>query len=71
VYVPADFSERSALALDSYHPIPWDEYALMRQIAVIFNGDTGLVKNYPDGPTLPLITGQWVELRMESDLEAD
>ena len=71
IYVPAEFSEACALALDSYMPDPWVNELVFRQLAVVFNGDTGFIECYPTGPTLPLITDQWVELRIEFDLEAD
>ncbi|MGH2542082.1 MAG: S8 family serine peptidase, partial [Ardenticatenaceae bacterium] len=38
---------------------------------VWFNTDLGIVSSDPEGSTLPLITGEWVELRIEIDLEAD
>jgi len=69
VYVPTDFSDASCFILMSYYPTPYS-YDIW-QLAVIFNGGTGFVKSYPSGPTLPLITGQWVELRVEIDFEAD
>ena len=72
VYVPTDFSGASGLTLDSYYPTPYNEYTYRKQICVIFDGDTGLVVDYPSLlTTLPLITEQWVEIRVEIDFEAD
>ena len=71
VYVPDIFLDRGAIGFDSYHPFPWDGIALMRQLVVYFTGSTGRVSCSPSGPELPLITEQWVELRIEIDFEED
>jgi hypothetical protein len=71
IYIPTDSTCVSAICLDSYHPIPWDDWNLMRQLGVIFNGEDGTVECLPSAPPLTLIKGQWVELRVEIDLEAD
>jgi hypothetical protein len=71
MYVPAESSSTSAFALDSYRPPIWKNELLFRQLAILFDGENGLVESYPAGESLPLITDQWVELRIEFDLEAD
>ena len=73
VYVPSDFSGRSDIWLMSYYK-PGHSFAVREQLYLCFNGDTGLVSSLSENspsPTLPLITDQWVEIRVEIDFEAD
>jgi len=71
VYVPAESSCTSAFALDSYRPPIWKNELVFRQLAIYFDGENGLVESYSTGESLPLITDQWIEFRIEFDLEAD
>jgi subtilisin family serine protease len=68
-YVPDDFAGTSYfIMLNTYNdggPYNWS-------IQVNFNSATNLVTNDGvSGGTLPLVKGQWVELRVEIDLTAD
>ncbi len=67
VYVPTDFSGQSYfLLLNTYNhggPYNWSSQ-------VMFDSG-GFVESYPEGVQLPLITGQWVELMIEIDLDLD
>jgi len=66
-YVPTGFSGTSYfLLLNQYNdggPYNWSTQ-------VSFNS-AGYIQNDYDGSQLPLITGRWVELRVEIDLDAD
>jgi hypothetical protein len=68
-YIPADFSGQSYFILLSEYtdggPYSWS-------VQVMFDGDTGNVVNTGSTPgSLPMITGQWVEIRVEIDLVND
>jgi hypothetical protein len=66
-YVPADFSGISYfILLNTYNnagPYNWS-------CEVLFNS-AGYVQSDFDGGQLPLITGRWVQIRVEIDLDAD
>jgi hypothetical protein len=69
-YIPTDFTGQSAfILLNSYD----DAGANMNwSVQVSFDGDIGLVSNDGvSGGTLPMIKGQWVEIRVDIDLFND
>ncbi len=67
-YVPDDFSGGSyLLLLNTYNdggPYNWSSQ-------VLFESTSGMVISDGTGDMLPLITGEWVEIRVEIDLDAD
>jgi hypothetical protein len=67
-YIPVGFSGTSYfLLLNTYNdggPYNWSSQ-------VSFNSTGGVVTNDADGSTLPMIMGQWVEIRVEIDLDLD
>jgi len=67
-YVPTDFSGSSYFILlnqyADFGPYNWSTQ-------VSFNSSTMTVLSDPEGATLPLITGRWVEIRVEIDLDLD
>jgi hypothetical protein len=67
LYVPDGFvGESYFLLLNTYNhggPYNWS-------CQVVFNSD-GYVESYPELDTLPLIVGEWVELRVEINLTTD
>jgi uncharacterized repeat protein (TIGR01451 family) len=70
-YVPSDFTGLSYFIIlntytDSGTSLNWS-------VQIAFNGTSNLVLNDGgvSGGSLPLIRGQWVELRLEIDLDAD
>ena len=69
-YVPTDFTgETYFILLNTYNDAG---SGLNWSVEVRFNAATNLVTNDgPAGGTLPLIKGQWVELRNEIDLDLD
>jgi hypothetical protein len=66
VYVPPEFTGVNYfLLLNTYHdggPYNWSTQ-------VFFDGTLHVIASDPEGATLPLITGQWVEIRVEIDLD--
>lgn len=66
-YVPNDFVGQSFFILLNTYSIGG---AKNWSTEVMFNS-SGVVHSDFDGAELPLITGQWVELRVEIDLDAD
>ncbi len=65
-YIPDDFSGTTFfILLNSYPP---DAFNWSTQISF---DSGGLVTSDFEGATLPMITGQWVELCVEIDLDAD
>lgn len=70
-YVPADFTGESYfIILNSYDDAG---SSLNWSVQVKVNGTSNLVENDGgvSGGSLPLVRGQWVELRVEIDLDAD
>ena len=69
-YIPTAFSGTSYFLLlndydDAGASVNWS-------LQASFDSGTNLVANDgPDGGTLPLVKGQWVEIRVEIDLDAD
>lgn len=67
-YIPTGFAGQSYfLLLNTYNdggPYNWSSQ-------VSFNSSTGLVLSDGDNGTLPMVTGRWVELRIEIDLDLD
>jgi hypothetical protein len=67
-YIPSEFSGQSyVLLLNTYNdlgPYNWSSQ-------VMFDGAAGMVISDPEGDTLPIIRGQWVELRVRIDLDAN
>lgn len=67
-YIPPEFSGTSYfILLNQYHdlgPYNWST-------EVRFESSSHTVVSDSDGSTLPLITGQWVELRVVIDLDSD
>jgi hypothetical protein len=66
-YIPTSFSGQTYfLLLNTYNaggPYNWS-------CQVLFDS-AGFIESYPEGTQLGLITGQWVELRVEIDLDID
>jgi hypothetical protein len=70
VYVPADLFGLSYFILLSDYADgagQANEWA----IQMVFDADQGLVISEHSGPSLPLVTDQWVEIRVEIDLDTD
>ncbi len=69
-FIPADFTGVTYfILLNSYDDAGT---TLNWSTEVAFDESTGLVSNDgPDGGTLPMITDQWVQIRVEIDLNAD
>jgi subtilisin family serine protease/subtilisin-like proprotein convertase family protein len=69
-YIPTDFVGQSYfIMLNSYDDAGTN---LNWSVQVMLNGTANVVSNDgASGGTLPLIRGQWVELRLEIDLDAD
>ncbi|UCD74916.1 MAG: hypothetical protein JSV91_14155 [Phycisphaerales bacterium] len=68
-YVPDNFSGLSYfILLNTYNDAG---SGLNWSTQVSFDSSTGLVNSEFEGATLPMITGQWVELRVEIDLDND
>ena len=67
-YIPTSFAGQSyILLLNTYNdggPYNWSTQ-------VSFNSTTGTVVADPNGESLPLIVGQWVEIRVVIDLDAN
>jgi uncharacterized repeat protein (TIGR01451 family) len=69
-YIPTDFSGQTYFILlnqydDAGVNLNWS-------LEVLFDSATGLLTNDgPDGGTLPMLKEQWVELRVEIDLDAN
>jgi hypothetical protein len=63
-YVPADFSGTSYFILLNTYDTNWS-------CQVSFNSVGAYIESDFDGAQLPLITGRWVELRVEIDLDND
>jgi hypothetical protein len=67
-YVPTSFvGQGYFLLLNTYNhggPYNWS-------CQVMMDGGTNLVQSDPEAATLPLIRGQWVEIRVEIDLDLD
>lgn len=69
-YIPTDFSGESYFILLSQYTdggVPPNEWA----IQIRFDSVLQIAESEFDNETLPLITGQWVELRTEIDLDND
>jgi len=69
VYVPTDYSYGSYIFFVSYYKFSPENW--YTQFGIVFNGNDGVIEDYKTYVTLPLITDQWVEIRVEIDLEAD
>ncbi len=69
-FVPDSFSGQTYfILLNSYDDAGTN---LNWSTEVVFDSGTGMISNDgPDGGTLPLIKGEWVEIRVEIDLDAD
>ncbi|MCH8853147.1 MAG: hypothetical protein IID41_10920, partial [Planctomycetes bacterium] len=64
-FIPNNFSGESFfILLNSYPAFNWSTQ-------ISFDSATGLVESEFEGATLPMITGQWVQLCVEIDLDAD
>ena len=72
-YIPAGFTGRSYfILLNTYAPFGTNNWSTQ----LCFDASAGLVKDDVPGDCsgttgLPLVTGQWVEIRVEIDLTAD
>ena len=67
-YIPTDFVGESAfILLNTYVPGGTNSWSTQLR----FNADTMVVHSDFDANELPLILGQWVEIRVEIDLDAD
>lgn len=71
MYIPIEFSGKSYFYMMSYYKDNISQGDLRYQVVLSFNSQSGVVKSEGFGPTLPLIMGQWVEIRVEIDLDAD
>jgi hypothetical protein len=69
LYVPESEKVNSDLILLNQYPGGPGGYNISTYLN--FNGATGLVRSSNEDVTLPLITGQWVELKVLIDLDAD
>ena len=69
VYFPDNFvGEQYFIMLNTYAPGGTNNWSLQ----VLFDGSAGIVENQGEVPaTLPLVRGQWVEMRVEIDLTMD
>lgn len=66
-FVPAGTPQSYIIALNTYNdlgPYNWS-------MQVFFDAGSGVVVSDNDGGTLPIITDEWVEFRVEIDLDAD
>ncbi len=70
-YVPTDFSDATYFYVMSYYRehVPYSR--IRAQLSIEFNGNSDTVWSRYFGQTTPLIKGQWVEIRVEIDLDAD
>ena len=71
MYVPTDFLDVSYSYMMSYYRDNISSSDLRHQLSLEFNGMSGSVWSRFSGLTLPLIKGQWVEIRVEIDLDSD
>ena len=69
-YVPTDFSGMTYFILLSDYTDGAGQ-ANKWAIQIHFDSATNMIQSEHGGPTLPLLKGQWVELRTEIDLDAD
>ncbi len=67
-YVPTGTTGIGAMVLLNQYPCPTANSQW--SISTNINADSGLVQAW-GGQTVPLVTGQWVEYRLEIDLDAD
>jgi len=70
-YVPEDFIGQSYFILLSHYEVPATQESCLWAVQIRFDSDLGIVESEYGGPSTTLITGQWVELRTEIDLDAD
>ena len=68
VYVPMDFQGQSYFLMRNTYSHGGSDNNWSVQI--MFDS-AGIVESYPEAVQLPLIQGEWVELRIEIDLDAD
>lgn len=69
-YVPNDFVGQSYFILLSHYEVPATQESCLWAVQIRFDS-AGIVESEHGGPSTTLITGQWVELRTEIDLDAD
>ena len=67
-YIPEDFSGESAFILLNKYA-DGGEYSWSTQLR--FNSGTQVVSSDYDGNELPMITGEWVEIRVDIDIDSD
>jgi hypothetical protein len=70
-FVPNDFVGQSYFILLSHYEVPATQESCKWAVQIRFDSDLGIVESEHGGPSTDLITGQWVELRTEIDLDAD
>ena len=70
-FVPTDFLDASYSYMMSYYRDDIPYYNIRAQLSIEFNGMSDTVWSRFSGQTTPLIKGQWVEIRVEIDLDAD
>lgn len=70
-YVPVDFLGQSYFILLSHYEVPATQESCKWAVQIRFDADLGIVESEHGGPSTNLITGRWVELRTEIDLDAD
>lgn len=68
-YIPDDFTGESYFILLNTYDLFTSTFNWSVQVS--FDAATELVESESEGATLPLITGQWVEIRADIDLDAD
>lgn len=67
-YIPSEFSGQSYFLLlnvyNDFGPYNWSTQ-------VMFDGTSGMVISDPEGDAVPMIRGQWVEIEVRIDLDAN
>ena len=69
-YVPNDFIGQSYFILLSHYEVPATQESCLWAVQIRFDS-AGIVESEHGGPSTTLITGEWVELRTEIDLDTD
>jgi len=67
LYIPVDFTGLSYFILLNNYGTGSDNWSTQ----VRFDADQGLVESEFDGAQLPLVTGEWVELRVEINFDTE
>ena len=70
-FIPEDFMGQSYFILLSQYEEPATQESCLWAVQLRFDSDLEIVQSEHAGLDLPLITGQWVEIRVEIDLDVD